>query len=58
MYLGIRAYSAVLPKGLYYYNLLLLERPSYFNVTACYRVSVEFYLGFKRGIIDINKGYK
>jgi len=25
VHLGIRAYSAVLPKGLYYRNLLLLE---------------------------------
>ena len=23
VYLGVRAYSAVLPRGLYYYNLLL-----------------------------------
>jgi hypothetical protein len=42
VYLGIRAYSAVLPRGLYYYNLLLLEGPSYLYATAFHRVSIEF----------------
>ena len=42
VYLGIRAYLAILPRGLYYYNLLLLEGPSYLYVTAFYKVSVEF----------------
>jgi len=41
-YLGIRARSAVLPRGLYYHNLLLLEGPSYLYATAFYKVSVEF----------------
>jgi len=41
-HLGIRAHSAVLPKGLYYYNLLLLEGPSCLYATAFYKVSVEF----------------
>jgi len=41
-HLGIRAYLAVLPKGLYYRNLLLLEGPSCLNVTAFHKVFVEF----------------
>ena len=41
-HLGIRAYSAVLPKGLYYRNLSLLEGPFYLYATAFYKVSVEF----------------
>ena len=45
VHLGIRAYLAVLPRGLYYYNLLLLERPSYLYAIAFYKVSVEFPLG-------------
>ena len=62
MHLGIRACSAVLPRGLYYYNLLLLERPFYLNAIAFYKVSIEFLFGyykfFKRGIVYINKRYK
>jgi len=42
VHLGIRAYLAVLPRGLYYCNLLLLEGPSYLNATAFYKVFVEF----------------
>ena len=42
VHLGIRAYLAVLPRGLYYYNLLLLEGPSYLCATAFHKVSVEF----------------
>jgi hypothetical protein len=42
VHLGIRARSAVLPKGLYCYNLLLLEGPSYLSATAFYKVFVEF----------------
>ena len=41
-HLGIRARSAVLPRGLYYYNLLLLEGPFCLSATAFYRVSMEF----------------
>jgi len=44
VHLGIRAYLAVLLKGLYYRNLLLLEGPFYLKVMAFYRVSVEFSL--------------
>ena len=42
VYLGIRARSAVLPRGLYYRNLSLLEGPSYLYATAFYKVSIEF----------------
>jgi len=42
VHLGIRAYSAVLPRGLYYCNLLLLEGPSCLNATAIHKVFVEF----------------
>ena len=42
VHLGIRACLAVLPRGLYYYNLSLLEGPSYLYATAFYKVSVEF----------------
>jgi len=41
-HLGIRAHSAVLLRGLYYYNLSLLEGPSCLYATAFYKVSVEF----------------
>jgi len=41
-YLGIRARSAVLPRGLYYYNLSLLKGPSCLYATAFHKVSVEF----------------
>ena len=42
VHLGIRAYSAVLPRGLYCRNLLLLEGPSYLCAIAFHKVSVEF----------------
>jgi len=45
VYLGIRAYLAVLPRGLYYCNLLLLEGSSCLKATAFYRVSIEFPFG-------------
>jgi hypothetical protein len=48
VYLGIRACSAVLPRGLYYRNLLLLEGPSYLYVTAFYKVFMEFPLRLSR----------
>ena len=41
-HLSIRAYSAVLPRGLYCHNLLLLEGPFCLYATAFYKVSVEF----------------
>ena len=47
VHLGIRACSAVLPRGLYCRNLLLLEGPSYLCATAFYKVSVEFLLGYR-----------
>ena len=45
VHLGVRARSAVLPRGLYYRNLLLSEGPSCLYATAFYKVSVEFPLG-------------
>jgi hypothetical protein len=42
VHLGIRARLAVLPRGLYCRNLLLLEGPSCLCATAFYKVSVEF----------------
>jgi len=42
VHLGIRAYLAVLPRGLYYCNLLLLEGPFCLSATAVYEVFVEF----------------
>ena len=47
-YLGVRACSAVLPRGLYCCNLLLLKGPSCLNVTAFYKVFVEFLFGLSR----------
>jgi len=41
-YLGIRARSAVLPRGLYYCNLSLSEGPFCLAATAFYKVPVEF----------------
>jgi hypothetical protein len=48
VYLGVRAYSAVLPRGLYYRNFLLLEGPSCLYATAFYKVSVEFLFRLSR----------
>ena len=42
VHLGIRARLAVLPRGLYCCNLLLLEGPSYLNATAFHKVFIEF----------------
>ena len=42
VHLGIRAYLAILPRGLYYCNLLLLEGPFYLSVMAFHKVFVEF----------------
>ena len=42
VYLGVGAYLAVLPRGLYYCNLLLLEGPFYLSATAFYKVFMEF----------------
>jgi hypothetical protein len=42
VYLGIRAYLAVLPRGLYYRNLSLLEGPSCLYATAFHKVFIEF----------------
>jgi hypothetical protein len=48
VHLGIRAYSAVLPKGLYCRNLLLLEGPFCLYATAFYKVFMEFPLRLSR----------
>ena len=45
VHLGIGAYLAVLPRGLYCRNLSLSEGPSCLCVTAFHKVSVEFPLG-------------
>jgi len=42
VYLGVRARLAVLPRGLYCRNLLLLKGPSCLSATAIYKVFVEF----------------
>ena len=42
------AYSAVLPKGLYYRNLLLLEGPFYLGAAAFYKVFIEFLFRLSR----------
>ena len=42
VHLGVRACSAVLPRGLYYRNLLLLEGPSCLSATAFHKVFIEF----------------
>ena len=60
MHLGIRAYSAILPRGLYYCNLLLSEGPSCLSTTAFHKVFMEFPFRssrdfFKEEIVDINK---
>jgi hypothetical protein len=48
VHLGIRARLAVLPRGLYYRNLLLLEGPSCLYATAFYKVFIEFPLRSSR----------
>jgi len=40
-YLGTKAYTAVLLRCLYIYNLLLLKGPFYFKITAFYKISVK-----------------
>ena len=42
VHLGIRAHLAILPRGLYYRNLLLLEGPFYLSATAFHKVFMEF----------------
>ena len=52
VHLGVRARSAVLPRGLYYRNLSLSEGPSCLCATAFHKVSVEFPLG-RREIFEV-----
>jgi len=47
-HLGVRAHLAILPRGLYYYNLSLLEGPSYLSAIAFHKVFVEFPLRSSR----------
>jgi len=42
VYLGVRACLAILPRGLYYRNILLLKGPSCLSATAFYKVFMEF----------------
>jgi len=59
VHLGAKTYIAVLPKGLYIYNLLLLKRPFYLKATAFYRVFIKFLFkllqDFKKRIVGVNK---
>ena len=48
VHLVIRARLAVLPRGLFYYNLLLLGRPFYLSATAFYKVFIEFLFRLSR----------
>jgi len=48
VHLGIRAYLAILPRGLYYHNLLPSEGPSCLSAIAFYKVFMEFLLGSSR----------
>ena len=45
IYLGTRAYSVILFRHLYTYNLLLLEGPFYLILIAFYKISRGFYSG-------------
>jgi len=47
-HLGVRACLAILPRGLYCCNLLLLEGPSCLSATAFYKVFVEFLFRLSR----------
>ena len=49
VYLGARAYTAVLLRVLRGRNFSLLEGPSYFNATAFHRVAVGFSFALSRG---------
>ena len=53
VYLGVRAYSAILPRGLYYRNLSLLEGPFCLSATAFYKVFIEFLF---RSLQDFKEG--
>jgi len=44
-HLSVGVYIAVLPKGLYIYNLSLLEMPSCLITTAFYKVFIKFLFG-------------
>ena len=48
IYLGVGAYLAILSKGLYCHNFLLLEGPSCLYIMAFYKVSIKFPFGLSR----------
>jgi hypothetical protein len=48
VHLGIRACLAILPRGLFCRNLLLLGGPFYLSATAFYKVSIEFLFRLSR----------
>ena len=50
MYLGVRAYLAVLSRRLYARDLLLLEGPSCLITTAFHEVSIGFPYGSSRDL--------
>jgi hypothetical protein len=58
VYLSAGAYTVVLLRALYTYNLLLSKVPSCLIVAAVYRVSIEFPFrlsrNFKGGRVGIN----
>ena len=58
VYLGIRAYLAILPRGLYYYNLLLLEGPFCLSATAFHKVFIEFPFRLSRDFLRKDGRYK
>jgi len=47
-HLGVGAYLAILPRGLYCRNLLLSEGPFYLSATAFYKVFIEFLFRLSR----------
>ena len=58
-HLGVGARSAILPRGLYCRNLLLLEGPFCLSATAFYEVFIEFPFrssrDFQGKIVGVNK---
>ena len=48
VHLGVKACLAILPRGLYYRNLLLLERPSCLSAIAFHKVFIEFLFRLSR----------
>ena len=59
LHLSAGVYMAILLRGLYNCNFLLLEGPFCFGATAVHRVFIEFLYkllqDFKGGMVNINK---